>query len=451
MEGIREIASGLKEFERISAHSHITGLGLDGLKAKKEGDGLVGQVEAREAAGLVVRLVKSGKFAGRGVLIAGPPGTGKTAIAVGIAKELGKDVPFVPITASEIYSTEVKKTEFLTQALRKAIGVRIREYRKVYEGVVEDIKINYMPHPYNPYYKIPQEAVVTIATKDEKKTLSVDQNYAMQLVQLGVEKNDVIQIDVDGKRIVKVGKSEKAKKSDYIATEEYVPIPSGSVFKEKEFVYTVTLHELDVINARRGTDLFSIFFGATSREIDNELRSKIDETVKEWVSEGRAEIIPGVLFIDECSMLDIDAFAFLNRAMEQDLAPIIIFATNRGFTKIKGTDITSPHGMPLDLLDRLLIINTKPYERNEIRRIIEIRASKEKVNISKEALELLTDIGYKTSLRHSMQLIAPAYEVAKENGREKIEKEDVEFVSKLFVDVKRSSEYLRSYEDKMLK
>jgi len=41
-------------------------------------------------------------------------------LALGIAKELGGDVPFVPLAASEIFSTEMKKTEFLTQVLRKS-------------------------------------------------------------------------------------------------------------------------------------------------------------------------------------------------------------------------------------------------------------------------------------------------------------------------------------------
>jgi RuvB-like protein 1 (pontin 52) len=47
---------------------------------------MVGQVLAREAAGVAVDLIKSKKMAGRALLIAGPPGTGKTAMALAIAQ-----------------------------------------------------------------------------------------------------------------------------------------------------------------------------------------------------------------------------------------------------------------------------------------------------------------------------------------------------------------------------
>lgn len=76
--------------------------------------------------------------------------------------------------------------------------------------------------------------------------------------------------------------------------------------------------------------------------------------------------MPGVLFIDEVHMLDIECFSFLNRALESDQAPIVIMATNRGITKIRGTNYLSPHGLPLDLLDRALIITTEPYNEREI-------------------------------------------------------------------------------------
>jgi RuvB-like protein 2 len=92
------------------------------LNAIPVSHGMVGQLQARRAAGVIVRLVKQGAIAGRGVLLSGPPGTGKTAISHGMAKELGEEAPFTEISGSEIYSMEMGKTEAITQALRKSIG-----------------------------------------------------------------------------------------------------------------------------------------------------------------------------------------------------------------------------------------------------------------------------------------------------------------------------------------
>lgn len=72
-------------------------------------------------------------------------------------------------------------------------------------------------------------------------------------------------------------------------------------------------------------------------------------------------------------MLDIESFSFLNRALETDLAPIVIMASNRGMTRIRGTKYKSPHGIPVDLLDRMLIISTEKYGAEEVREILGIR------------------------------------------------------------------------------
>lgn len=443
---IREIAA---KFERIGAHSHIRGLGLDeNLRAKDVAEGLVGQKKAREAAGVIVRLIKEGKMAGRGILMAGPPGTGKTAIAVAISKELGRDIPFVHVAASEFYSSEMNKTEALIQTMRKAIGVRIKETRTVLEGEVVGLDYNMVPNPYNPTQKIPESATLTLATKDDKRTFSMSGRLALQFMYQGIEVGDVIVIDKETGRIAKVGRSEKASKKYDLGNADIVEIPSGRVEKEKEFTYVVTLYDLDEANARRGS-IFSLF-SAESREIDNEVREAVDDQVKKWVEEGRAELVPGVLFIDETHLMDIELFAFMNRAMESEMAPIIILASNRGFARIRGTDIVAPHGIPLDLLDRLLIITTEPYTRDEIKTIIEIRAAESGIMLSDDALEMLTDIGIQNSLRYAIQLLAPAHEYAKLRNSGKVSVEDVERASQIFVDVSQSSAYLKKWEEKML-
>jgi len=104
-------------------------------------------------------------------------------------------------------------------------------------------------------------------------------------------------------------------------------------------------------------------------------------------------------------MLDIEAFSFLARAMENELSPILILATNRGITKIRGTDLEAPHGIPIDMLDRLLIINTEPYKREEIKEIVKIRAIEEGIEISEDAIEYIAELGEKTSLRYAVQLL----------------------------------------------
>lgn len=78
---IQEVTSTEKA-ARIAAHSHISGLGLNKEtgEALQNASGLVGQEKAREAAGIIVDLIKSKKMAGRALLLAGAPGTGKVWI-----------------------------------------------------------------------------------------------------------------------------------------------------------------------------------------------------------------------------------------------------------------------------------------------------------------------------------------------------------------------------------
>jgi RuvB-like protein 2 len=121
---------------------------------------MVGQAKARKAAGMILKMVQEGRIAGRAILFAGPPSTGKTAIALGVhffssitvpgfmtdsigmAQTLGTDVPFTMIAASEVFSLSMSKTEALTQALRRSIGVRIKEETEIIEGEVVEIQID---------------------------------------------------------------------------------------------------------------------------------------------------------------------------------------------------------------------------------------------------------------------------------------------------------------------
>ena len=98
-------------------------------------------------------------------------------------------------------------------------------------------------------------------------------------------------------------------------------------------------------------------------------------------------------------MLDIECFSYLNRALEDDMAPVVIMATNRGITRIRGTNYTAPHGIPIDLLDRMIIIPTSAYKEKELEQILKIRCEEEDCEMSSDALKVLTKIAHEASLR----------------------------------------------------
>uniref|UniRef100_I3M4N9 RuvB-like helicase n=1 Tax=Ictidomys tridecemlineatus TaxID=43179 RepID=I3M4N9_ICTTR len=382
---IEEVKSTTKT-QRIASHSHVKGLGLDesGL-AKQAASGLVGQENAREACGVIVELIKSKKMAGRAVLLAGPPGTGKTALALAIAQELGSKVPFCPMVGSEVYSTEIKKTEVLMENFRRAIGLRIKETKEVYEGEVTELTPCETENPMGGYGKTISHVIIGLKTAKGTKQLKLDPSIFESLQKERVEAGDVI----------------------------YIEANSGAVKK---------------------------------------LRGEINKVVNKYIDQGVAELVPGVLFVDEVHMLDIECFTYLHRALESSIAPIVIFASNRGNCVIRGTeDVTSPHGIPLDLLDRVMIIRTMLYSPQEMKQIIKIRAQTEGINISEEALNHLGEIGTKTTLRYSVQLLTPANLLAKINGKDSIEKEHVEEISELFYDAKSSAKILADQQDKYMK
>ncbi len=258
---------------------------------------------------------------------------------------------------------------------------------------------------------------------------------------------DIISIDKANGKVNKLGRSfARASEYDAISPQtRFARCPEGEILKRKEVVHTVSLHDIDVINSR--AQGFMALFSGDTGEIKSEIREQINQKIAQWKEEGKAELVPGVLFIDEVHMLDIECFSFLNRALESEQAPIVILATNRGITQIRGTNYKSPHGLPIDLLDRLVIIHTYPYEEEDLAEILQIRCEEEDVELSDDSKELLIQIAQETSLRYAIQLITTSNIVALKKKRNEVQVEDLRKVFSMFSDVKRSIEYLNQQRD----
>ncbi|CAI7625723.1 unnamed protein product [Penicillium viridicatum] len=464
---ISTVAEGkeLRGLNLIAAHSHIRGLGVDAdtLQPRTSSQGLVGQEKARKAAAVILQMVREGKIAGRAVLIAGPPSTGKTAIAMGMAQSLGPDVPFTMLAASEIFSMEMSKTEALTQAFRKSIGVRIKEESEIIEGEVVEIQIDRSVTGVSgfsmwkelialdtDYLQGNKQGKLTIKTTDMETIYDMGTKMIDSMTKERVMAGDVISIDKSSGKITKLGRS-YARSRDYDAMgadTKFVQCPEGELQVRKEIVHTVSLHEIDVINSR--SQGFLALFSGDTGEIRSEVRDQINTKVAEWKEEGKAEIIPGVLFIDEVHMLDIECYSYINRALEAELAPIVIMASNRGQSRIRGTTYTSPHGLPLDFLDRVVIVSTQMYSGDEIRQILAIRAQEEEIDLSPDALALLTKIGQESNLRYASNIITTSHLLSQKRKAKEVSVDDVQRSFRLFYDPARSVKFVNQYEQRFI-
>ena len=364
---------------------------------------------------------------------------------MGLAQALGVDTPFTSMAASEIYSLEMSKTEALTQACRKSIGVRIREETEIIEGEVVEVQIDRPASGTGA-----KVGKLTLKTTEMETIYDLGTKMIESVIKEKVQAGDVITIDKATGKITKLGRS-FTRARDYDATgaqTRFVQCPEGELQKRKEVTHTVTLHEIDVINSR--TQGFLALFSGDTGEIKPEVRDQINAKVSEWREEGKAEIAPGVLFIDEVHMLDIECYSFLNRALEDDMAPVVIMATNRGITRIRGTNYTSPHGMPIDLLDRMIIIPTTPYQEKELMQILKIRCEEEDSEMSEDALKVLTRIAVEASLRYAIQLISVASLVCRKRKGTEISVEDIKKVYSLFYDETRSCQFLTEYQNEFM-
>lgn len=115
-----------------------------------------------------------------------------------VSHELGSKVPFCPIVGSEVYSTEVKKTEVLAESFRRAIGLRIKETKEVYEGEVTEMTPSESENPLSGYGKTISHVVVGLKSVKGTKQLRLDPSIYEAMLKEKIVVGDVIYIEHSG-------------------------------------------------------------------------------------------------------------------------------------------------------------------------------------------------------------------------------------------------------------
>lgn len=147
-----------------------------------------------------------------------------------MAQTLGPDVPFTMIAASEVFSLSMSKTEALTQAFRRSIGVRIKEETEIIEGEVVEMQIdrsltgvryrqNFLEQWHidrKLWLQATKTGKLTIKTTDMETIYDLGTKMIDALAKEKVTAGDVISIDKTSGKVSKLGRS-FARSRDYDA------------------------------------------------------------------------------------------------------------------------------------------------------------------------------------------------------------------------------------------
>lgn len=152
------------------------------------------------------------------------------------------------MAASEIFSLEMSKTEALTQAFRRSIGVKITEESEQIEGEVVEIQIDRTATGTSG----PKLGKLTLKTTEMETIYDLGSKMIDALNKEKVLSGDIITIDKASGKITRLGRSfTRARDYDAMGADtRFVQCPDGELQKRKQSVHTVSLHEIDVINSR---------------------------------------------------------------------------------------------------------------------------------------------------------------------------------------------------------
>ncbi|KAJ7507366.1 TIP49 C-terminus-domain-containing protein [Mycena galericulata] len=237
-------------------------------------------------------------------------------------------------------------------------GLRIKETKEVYEGVTE-LTPTESESPLSGYGKTVSHVVISLKTVQGTKQPSIYEAILEEKIAVG----DVIYVEHQTGAVRcaagwPIGYVSYAPSFD-LESDAYVPLPKSKVHKRKELVQDVTLGDLDAANAQ---DI-----------VTDKLRREVNKVVKGYVDQGVAKVVPGVVFIDDACTCSTSMLHYLNRVAS-------------------GPDRHScnePRRLPLDLLDRYMLVKTEAYTREQVGKVIQLRANVEGLRLGPGVLDRL--------------------------------------------------------------
>jgi len=272
---------------------------------------------------------------------------------------------------------------------------------------------------------------LTLRSRKIQSSYKIGPILVKKLIDKKIKVGDFITIDKVSGEIIK--KEEKFFLTDEIETE---------ITKE----HNISLNELDFLNSY-SNELSKFFLNKTKTNFAF-IREKIDQLVLTWAKERKIKVSKGILCIDDVQLLSTDCFSFLIKILDGLLSPSLICVSNCIKNKIPGVEKFSQYGVPLDFLDRFLIIYTRPLEIFQLKEIISIRCLDGNVILEDNGYKLLVKIGLECGIRYALYILTMSINIL-DPTRAMIKFINILKAYDLFVDYKRFKRHSKILNTKL--
>jgi RuvB-like protein 1 len=394
----------------LGFHSHIKGLGLDpnySPVSNSNSSGFIGQDNTRKELGNIVKLIKlKGDYPNRPILITGGPASGKSALGHALKQELGSKIPFAKAVPAEL---NFFGEDALITFCRRTIGLKIKETKDVFEGEVTELVVHEVPlaPPDNSEssYKAISHISLTLKTAKGTKQLDLDAMMYDNLIKSQISIGDIVYFEANSGAIKRLGKSDAYKHVYDLEFDTFLPLPKGEVRTQREVIQELNLIDLDIAAAdpEFGNDLISqaakVALSHVPRriEITDAIRRKVDDMVDGLLSDEQdaAELVPGVLFIDDAHLLDPKIWLSILRLIRLRTCPVIVMAANNNiYQKVDNSIIEQCH-----------LVKTTDYSLEDLREIIRVRSKTEQIPLEDVSLAELSKLAHGVNLNYALNLL----------------------------------------------
>lgn len=118
--------------------------------------------------------------------------------------------------------------------------------------------------------------LITLKTSKGTKQLKLDPSMHENLTRQKCSIGDVIYIEASTGNVKRIGRCDAYAETFDLEADEFVPLPKGDVHKKKDIVQDVTLHDLDIANARpKGGQDFMSMMGQMFKSKKTNLTDKL--------------------------------------------------------------------------------------------------------------------------------------------------------------------------------